>query len=93
MADFKTVQIGSPLYSHVAGASTTIVNTGPGRLRSIIVGTPAGTCTVYDSTTGSGTVIAIITATSPVSLNFNCVFSVGLTVVTTSTSDVTIIYE
>ena len=93
MADFKTVQVGSPTYNHVAGAGTTLVKTGPGRLHGIVVGTPVGVCTVYDSTTGSGTVMAVITTTSPVGLDFNCAFSVGLTVVTSSTSDVTIIYE
>ena len=96
MADFKTVQIGSPTYNHVAGAGTTIVKTGPGRLHGIVVGTPAGVCTVYDSTTGSGTVMAVIdlsTVTVPTSLPFNCDFTTGLTLVTTSTSDITAVFE
>lgn len=100
MADFKTVQIsgryGNPDYTHVSGAATTVCKTGPGMLHSIVVGTPGGTCTVYDSAAGSGTVMAVIdlsTITVPTSLTFHCDFTAGLTLVTTSTSDITAVYE
>ena len=100
MADFKTVQIsgryGNPAYTHVSGAATTVCKTGPGSLHRIVLGTPKGTCTVFEITTGSGTVIAVIdlsTITVPTSLTFNCDFTTGLTLVTTSTSDITAVYE
>ena len=100
MADFKTVQIsgryGNPAYTHVSGAATTVCKTGPGSLHRLVVGTPKGTCTVYDNTAGSGMVIAVIdlsTITVPTSLTFHCDFTTGLTLVTTSTSDITAVYE
>ena len=100
MADFKTVQIsgryGNPAYTHVSGAATTVCKTGAGCLHSIVVGTPGGTCTIYDNTAGSGAVIAVIdlsTLTAPVSLAFDCDFTTGLTLVTTSTSDITAVFE
>ena len=49
-----------------------------------------------DNTAGSGTVMAVIdlsTVTVPTSLPFNCDFTTGLTLVTTSTSDITAVYE
>ena len=96
MSDFKTVQVGSPTYNHVAGAGTAIVKTGAGCLHGIVVGAPGGTCTVYDNAAGSGTVMAVIdlsTVTVPTSLPFNCDFTTGLTLVTTSTSDITAVFE
>ena len=100
MADFKTVQIsgryGNPAYTHVSGAATTVCKTGPGSLHRLVVGTPKGTCTVYDNAAGSGMVIAVIdlsTITVPTSLTFHCDFTTGLTLVTTSTSDITVVYE
>ena len=100
MADFKTVQIrgryGNPAYTHVSGAATTVCKTGPGCLHGIVVGTPGGACTVYDNAAGSGTVMAVIdlsTVTVPTSLPFNCDFTTGLTLVTTSTSDITAVFE
>lgn len=100
MSDFKTVQIsgryGNPAYTHISGAATTTVKTGPGCIHRIVVGTPGGTCTVYDNTAGSGTVIAVVdlsTLTAPISLDLSCDFATGLTLVTTSTSDITAVYE
>ena len=100
MADFKTVQIsgryGNPAYTHVSGAATTVCKTGAGCLHGIVVGTPGGTCTVYDSLTGSGSVLSVVdlgSLTVPMSLNFGLDFSTGLTLVTTSTSDITAVFE
>ena len=49
--------------SHSSGLKTnsTLINTGKGRLNAILMtgdGTNAGTLTIYDNTTGAGTVIA-----------------------------------
>lgn len=84
-------------YSHVNGAATTLLKTGPGALHHITIGTPKGTCTVYDNTSAvAGSIIAIVdmgSLTVPCTLTFAMDFSVGLTVVTTSTSDITVVYE
>jgi len=85
-----------PRSKHVSGAATTLCKTGPGSLHRLIIGTPKGTCTVYDSTTGSGEVISVIDLSSlavPTHLQFGCDFTNGLTLVTTSTSDITAVYE
>lgn len=86
----------NPAYKHVSGAATTLCKTGPGSLHRLVVGTPKGTCTVYDSLTGSGSVLSVVdlgSLTVPMSLDFGLDFSTGLTVVTTSTSDITAVYE
>lgn len=88
--------LGNPVYKHVSGAATTLCKTGPGGLHRIVVGTPKGTCTVYDSTTGSGSVLSVIdlgSLTVPMSIDFGIDFTTGLTLVTTSTSDITAVYE
>lgn len=98
-------------YVTITGNSTTTAKSGAGILHAIIVGnnTTGGTVTIYDNTTGSGTVIMTLSlgtpsggllSTSgqlgPVYLNtLNIKFSTGLTIVTTGSSNnnVTIIYQ
>lgn len=88
-------------YTNIASATTTTVKSGRGKLFGIVVNKAVGSgvITVYDNTAGSGTKIATIThpATllhSQMSLNYQRAdFNVGLTVVTGSTDDITIIYE
>ena len=85
-----------PRYKRVSGAATTLCKTGPGSLHRIVVGTPKGTCTVYNNTAASGDIISVIDLGSlavPTHIQFGCDFELGLTVVTTSTSDITVIYE
>lgn len=85
-----------PRIKHVSGAATSLCKTGPGSLHRIVIGTPKGTCTIYDNTAGSGDVMSVIDLGSlavPTHLEFGCDFTNGLTVVTTSTSDITIVYE
>jgi hypothetical protein len=71
----------------VSGAATTTFKTGAGKLGYINLCTPitGGTLTVYDNTTGSGTVIALITsgATGSAGENFmfHGSFQTGLTIV------------
>ena len=51
---------------------------------------------IYDSIAGSGTAIAMIemgSITIPTAFPFECDFTNGLTIVTTSTSNITVIYE
>lgn len=90
---------GGYSYNHIATATTTTVKSGVGTLHSITVnslGTVASTLTVYDSTTGSGTIIAIINSLSITgTLTFDVAFATGLTIVSTGTvaPDVTVSYK
>lgn len=89
----------NPRYLNISGAATTLLKTGPGSIHSFIIGIPKGTANIYDNTAGSGTLIASVDMGSlavPTSLDFGkdgCDFSVGLTIVTSSTSNITVIYE
>jgi hypothetical protein len=90
-----------PRFYHITGAATSTLKGGPGVLQKVIIGTAATTgtssLTVYDSTTGSGTVITVITlpnSASAVSLQFDLPFNIGLTIVSAGSAwDVTVIYE
>lgn len=83
-------------------ASNAAIKTGAGVFRKLIINTPiaAGTVTVYDSLTATGTKIATVTLPATlisdgmVEADYNCAFSTGLTVVTTgSNMDTTITYQ
>ena len=60
-------------------------------------GSASNTFTIYDNTSGSGTVIAAIDTVNGVSgyFEYNVAFSTGLTVVdaTGTSADITVIYE
>lgn len=75
--------------THLSGAATTVVLTGPGTLHAIVVGTSAGTITAYDNTSGSGTVLSVISAAGTFVFDLAC--KVGLTLVLSSTADVTVL--
>lgn len=85
-------------YKNITSATTATVKSGPGILRALVVNTPAAsaTITVYDNTAGSGTKIATITlpatllAQGPISAVYDVAFTVGLTIVTTGTCDLTV---
>jgi hypothetical protein len=57
-------------------------------LANICINNPgsAWTATVYDSATGSGTVIAVISFSSAFSLAYNIAYKTGLTIVTSGTT-------
>lgn len=80
---------------NIATATTTTVKTGRGILGSIIVNTTAaGTITVYDSATATGTKLATFKASVVEgTYTFNCFFLTGLTVVTGGASDITVTYQ
>ena len=70
----------------VAALATTTVKSGAGVLHSIVIntkGAAANTLTVYDNTTGSGTVLAVIDTVnlSTNALLYDVAFTTGLTVV------------
>ncbi len=87
-------------YAHFNSTGTTTIKSGAGILRRVVINTRGGafnTFTIYDNTSGSGTVIAAIDTTNAVSGNFeyNVAFSTGLTVVGAigTSADITVIYE
>jgi hypothetical protein len=82
-------------YKHITTLATTVVKSAPGVLHTVCISTPAATETVtlYDNTTASGTVIAVITsyAAFPTCLTFDVVFTTGLIAVSaTAAGDITI---
>lgn len=88
-----------PKTAHITTAATTIAKYGPGLLHLITVGSPASsssTLTIYDNTAGSGTILSVIQGpaqANPVTLNYGLTFNNGLTIVSTGTWDVTVVYE
>ena len=86
--------------TNIAGAATTVVNTGRGILQSIVVNkaVASGVITIYDNTAASGTKIATITHPGTLLANnydlyYGAYFATGLTVVTSSTDDITVIWS
>lgn len=91
-------------YSHLTGNGTTTVKSGSGVLGSICVNNnnDTGTFTIYDNTTATGSIVGVISSAGetlvthgPVCLEYNVIFSTGLTVVTASSSgnDITVTYK
>jgi hypothetical protein len=83
------------IYKNITSATTTVVKAAPGTLHSIIVNT-AGTTnavTIYDNTAASGTKIGSITVAVQGAIHYECDFTVGLTIVTSATSDITVVYN
>jgi hypothetical protein len=85
--------------THIAGAGTTVVKSGAGVLRSVIINKAIalGVITMYDNTTATGTVLGIITnpavlLQSQVPIDYNVKFGTGLTVVTSAADDITVAY-
>lgn len=75
-----------------------IIKSGPGILRKVIIntiGTGSPTVTLYDNTTNSGTVIAVLSLLNNVSsIEYNLNFTNGLTIVASSiTGDFTLVYD
>lgn len=93
LSQYATVYAGA--YEHVNANATTVVKFGPGVLHRITVNNAgsAWTVTVYDSTSGSGNVIAGIAATVQ-TFHYDTAFANGLTIVTAGTTpgDLTVTY-
>lgn len=83
--------------AHIATNATTAIKAGKGSLHLIAVGTPGTgeTLTCYDSLTGSGTVITVLTPNSPESVIYDVAFTTGLTCVSAGTTagDFTVAYR
>jgi len=81
-------------YKFIGTNATTICKYGAGRLHKIVNVDNAGSVTIYDNIVAGGTQIAVIdTAKALGTLDFDCPFSNGLTIVTASGAKITVIYE
>lgn len=87
-------------FSNIAAGATNTLKSGPGRLRRVVFNKKVanGVVTLYDNTAASGTKIATITNPATLldshgSLQYDLDFTVGLTVVTSSTDDITVVFE
>ncbi len=98
LAGYRLGKISTqPIYGRITTAATMTFKQGPGLLHTLTLNNPGGTIiTIYDSLTGSGTVLAVINTpaqANPVTLSYGFQFSTGLTVVSTGTWDATIVFE
>ena len=85
-------------YKYIAGAATTQVKIGRGRLRRITLNKPvaSSTITLIDGTSGTTANMGIITNTTdvkPYELQYNTIFMNGLRIVTSGADDITVVYE
>lgn len=89
-ADVQRVSDGGAA-TYISTATTTLVATGRGVLKRLVIGeTAAGTITVYNSLSASGTVLGVFKASiteGSYQLGWN--FSTGCTIVTAAASKVT----
>lgn len=77
------VTIGGYNPTNITSKTTTVVKTGPGVFRGIVINAPGSTdtLTVYDNTAASGTKIGTITVTAGFPYIYDAAFTTGLTVV------------
>lgn len=95
------VAVGAHTPKNIAGASSASVKNGAGTLYSLVINTfaAAGTITVYDSLSASGTKLLTITEPAtllgqgPVTALYHVAFATGLFVVTVGAAwDITLAY-
>lgn len=80
---------------NITTATTTTVKSGRGTLGRIVVNTTAaGSITIYDALTATGTKIGTLKASiAEGTYTYECRFLIGLTIVTAGTSDITVTFE
>jgi hypothetical protein len=79
---------------YVGTDTTTVLKYGAGRLHRIVNCDNVGSITLYDNTSAGGTIIATIDTSKVLGhMEFGCPFSLGLTLVTASSSKVVVVYE
>jgi hypothetical protein len=89
---------GALSYSHLNSNGSTTLKSAAGWLHSVSInskGATGNTATLYDNTTASGTLLAVIDTTAQIqTLLFDVAFQTGLTVVLASGSaaDLTVSY-
>ena len=97
---------GAPVsgaFVNISTNTTTVVLSGAGVLERVVCGLPnsSAVMTLYDNTSGSGTVIGAITVPTgllsadqvPFDLAFGAVVSTGITAVTTGSGQWTVVYR
>ena len=86
-------------YKNINTNTTTTVKSGSGVLKRIVVnkvGASSNTCTIYDNTSGTGTIIGTIDPVhTQIVFEYDVVFNTGLTIVTATgtAADLTIVYQ
>lgn len=86
-------------FSNINTNTTSTVKSGAGVLKRIVVnkvGASSNTCTIYDNTTATGTIIGTIDPVhTQMVFEYDLVFSTGLTIVTANgtAADLTIVYQ
>lgn len=86
-------------FSNINTNTTTVVKSGSGVLKRIVVnkvGGASNTCTIYNNTSGTGTIIATIDPVhTQMVFEYDVVFNTGLTIVTATgtAADLTIVYQ
>lgn len=93
--------VARPIYKHISGAGTTVLKISPGTLYTLVIGKAGGLVNVYDNGAGVATnPIALIDLTGGQTTantwNFGSLgvdFLNGLTVITTDSPDLTVVYE
>ena len=93
----RTSEAGSR-WVHIAGAATTQVKVGRGRLRRLVFNKPVASATVkvIDNTTGTTANMGTVTNTTdvkPYVLEYNAIFFDGLRIVTSGADDITVVYD
>lgn len=85
-------------YKHIAaGQATTVVKNQPGILVGVVFNSTVSATnvtTLYDNATGAGATIAIANAPPVGLVEYNCLFSAGLTIITSTANgaDMTVVY-
>ena len=84
----------TPIKKYIQGAGTYILSRSPGVLHIININNPGGSISIYDDVSAVvGNLIAIMDGTSRGSFDYFAPFFNGLTIVTSGSADVTIVYE
>lgn len=92
--------MGPNLFQNITTATTTVVRSGPGVLTRIVNNkkVASGVITIYDNTSAAGTKIGTITSPGTLLDNqqvyeYDVQFKTGLTIVTSTADDLTIVYR
>ena len=94
-----SVYLAGDSFSHITTNTTTVVKSGSGIFHSLLVnisGLVTARAAIYDNTSASGTVIAVVDTTrTSALLLYNVSFTTGLTIVTTggTAADLTVTYR
>lgn len=92
------IQPATSGYVYLSANGTTTAKSGAGVLRRIVIGSKgllSNTLTVYDNTTATGSIIALIDTTYAQTFDFEVDFTTGLTLVLANgtAANVTVIFE